>query len=250
MKPFKLMFFGAGSTIFAKNVIGDCLLRFPDVPFEAALFDIDAVRLEESRAMLAYIAEKYGAKAKIVAYTDRAEALKDADFIVNAIQVGGYESTMADFEIPKKYSLRQTIGDTLGVGGIFRALRTIPVMEELAEQIKHLCPKALFLNYVNPMAILTKYLIGTLELNAVGLCHSVQCCVSSLLSALDMKEHIPTCRSKIAGINHQAWLLEIEDENGNDLYPEIKSAAGKAFTSINLTGILSATTSWRGSAIT
>ena len=229
MKPFKLMFFGAGSTIFAKNVIGDCLLRFPDVPFEAALFDIDGVRLEESRAMLTYIAEKYGAKAKIIAYTDRVEALKDADFIVNAIQVGGYESTMVDFEIPKKYGLRQTIGDTLGVGGIFRALRTIPVMEELAGEIKRFCPKALFLNYVNPMAILTKYLIGTLELDAVGLCHSVQCCVSSLLSTVDMKEHIPTCRSEIAGINHQAWLLKIQDENGNDLYPEIKKRSRENF---------------------
>ena len=225
MKPFKLMFFGAGSTIFAKNVIGDCLLRFPDVPFEAALFDIDGVRLEESRAMLTYIAEKYGAKAKIIAYTDRVEALKDADFIVNAIQVGGYESTMVDFEIPKKYGLRQTIGDTLGVGGIFRALRTIPVMEELAGEIKRFCPKALFLNYVNPMAILTGYMQRYTKIRTVGLCHSVQVCTEGLLKGLGMEDRLEGATDFIAGINHMAWLLDVRDKDGNDLYPEIRKRA-------------------------
>jgi alpha-galactosidase len=235
MRDFKLTFIGAGSTIFVKNVVGDCMLRFPDVAFEVALFDIDEQRLEESRVMLEYIAKKYHSKAKVVAYHNRKEAFKGADFIVNAIQVGGYESTLVDFEIPKKYGLRQTIADTLGIGGIFRALRTIPVLESMAEDIQECCPNALFLNYVNPMAILTKYLIEKLHVNTVGLCHSVQYCLDAILRVVDMKEYESTCQWKIAGINHQAWLLEIKDQFGNDLYPEIKKRskqkiAEKAFS--------------------
>lgn len=219
----KLTFMGAGSTVFAKNVLGDCILTPEIGALEVALYDIDPVRLEDSRLMLENINKKYNGKLKITAYTNRLEALSGADFVVNAIQVGGYEPcTVTDFEVPKKYGLRQTIADTLGIGGIFRALRTIPVLEDFAEDMHKVCPNALFLNYTNPMAMLTGYMLRYLDLNAIGLCHSVQGCAKGLLETLGMEEYLPTCKTNIAGINHQAWLLSIEDKNGNDLYPEIK----------------------------
>lgn len=219
----KITFMGAGSSVFAKNVLGDCMLTPEIGEMDIALFDIDPVRLEDSRLMLENINKKYNGKARIKAYTDRIAALEGADFIVNAVQVGGYEPcTVSDFEIPKKYGLRQTIADTLGVGGIFRALRTIPVLEDFAEDIHKVCPNALFLNYTNPMAMLTGYMQRYLDVNTIGLCHSVQICIKNLFKDLCMDEHIDTCRWKIAGINHQAWLLEVADKDGNDLYPEIK----------------------------
>jgi alpha-galactosidase len=158
-KMVKICFVGAGSTIFAKNVLGDCILTPELGEFIISLYDIDPVRLEDSRLMLENINKKYNGKATIVASLNRREALADANFVVNAIQVGGYEPcTVTDFEIPKKYGLRQTIGDTLGVAGIFRALRTIPVLEEITADMKEVCPHALFINYTNPMAMLTGYL--------------------------------------------------------------------------------------------
>ncbi len=220
---FKITFMGAGSTIFAKNVLGDCILTPELGEFNVALYDIDEKRLEESYLMLQNINNKYNGKAKIKKYTNRIEALTGADFIVNAIQVGGYEPcTVTDFEIPKKYGLRQTIGDTLGIGGIFRALRTIPVLEDFAEDIRKVCPNSLFINYSNPMSMLTGYMQKHLELKSVGLCHSVQVCVKGLFETLKMEEYLDNCKWNIAGINHQAWLLDITDANGNDLYPEIK----------------------------
>ena len=219
----KLTFMGAGSTVFAKNVLGDCILTPEIGELEVALYDIDNNRLTDSKLMLENINKKYNGKLKITAYTDRLEALRGANFVVNAIQVGGYEPcTVTDFEVPKKYGLRQTIADTLGIGGIFRALRTIPVLEEFAEDIHKVCPNALFLNYTNPMAMLSGYMQKHLDLNAIGLCHSVQCCAKGLLESLGLEEHLPTCKTNIAGINHQAWLLSIQDKDGNDLYPEIK----------------------------
>ena len=220
---FKITFMGAGSAVFAKNVLGDCILTPGLGEFDIALFDINRERLEDSRRMLENINKKYNGKAHIKAYTDRVDALSGADFVVNAIQVGGYEPcTVTDFEIPKKYGLRQTIADTLGIGGIFRALRTIPVLEEFAEDIHKVCPNALFLNYTNPMAILTGYMLRYLDLHAVGLCHSVQVCVKELFDTLGMNDYIGKCHWDIAGINHQAWLTRIVDLDGNDLYPEIK----------------------------
>ncbi len=220
---FKITFLGAGSTVFAKNVLGDCILTPELGEFEIALYDIDRERLNDSELMLKNINKKYAGKATVVSYTDRKAALQGAEFVVNAIQVGGYKPcTVTDFEIPKKYGLRQTIADTLGIGGIFRALRTIPVLEGIAEDMRTCCPRALFINYTNPMAILTGYLIRELKLNTVGLCHSVQVCVEGLYKSLGLEDKIASAKSKIAGINHQAWLLEIEDENGNDMYPEIK----------------------------
>lgn len=219
----KITFLGAGSTIFAKNVIGDCILT-PEIGyFEVALFDIDAKRLEESFLMLQNINKKYNGKATIKKYENRKDSLRGADFVVNAIQVGGYKPcTVTDFEIPNKYGLKQTIGDTLGIGGIFRALRTLPVMEEFARDMEEVCPNALFLNYVNPMAMLTGYMQRYTSVRTLGLCHSVQVCVPQLFAELGMENYLQEAKYKIAGINHQAWLLNIQDGKGNDLYPEIK----------------------------
>lgn len=172
--------------------------------------------------MLNNINKNYRGKAKIMKTLNRKEALKDALVVVNAIQVGGYEATMVDFNIPKEYGLKQTIGDTLGIAGIFRGLRTIPVLEDIINDMKEVCPRALFINYANPMAILTGYLQRYLWPNTVGLCHSVQHCVKGLLESVKMNEYIGRTKEKIGGINHQAWLLEVTDEKDNDLYPEIK----------------------------
>lgn len=222
----RIAFMGAGSTIFAKSVLGDCILTPEIKDLEIALHDIDPVRLEDSRKMLENIASNTGRKVRIEAHADRKQALRGAKYVVNAIQVGGYDPcTITDFEIPKKYGLRQTIGDTLGIGGIFRALRTIPVLEEFAADMQEVCPDALFINYSNPMAMLTGYLQTYTPTRSIGLCHSVQVCIPQLFKALDMVELVPETRWEIAGINHQAWLLKVQDGRGNDLYPEIKRRA-------------------------
>ena len=220
----KIVFLGAGSTVFVKNVVGDCIFTPEIGEFEVALFDIDLKRLEESRRMLEHLNKKYNGKAVIQTYTNRKECLKGADFIVNAIQVGGYDPcTITDFEVPNRHGLKQTIGDTLGIGGIFRALRTLPVLDSFAEDIMEVCPDALFLNYVNPMAILTGYMQRFTPVKTIGLCHSVQVCVPMLLDTLGMSEEYQNnCKYDIAGINHQAWLLSLTDMQGNDLYPEVK----------------------------
>ena len=219
----KIAFMGAGSTVFAKNILGDCLLTESLRESEFALYDIDLERLGESEAMLRNINENSGGYGKIVAYTDRKEALRGADYVVNAIQVGGYEpATVIDFEVPKKYGLRQTIGDTLGIGGIFRALRTFPVLQEFARDMEEVCPEAWFLNYTNPMSMLTGYMQRYTGVKTVGLCHSVQTCAWELLTGLGMSTD--NVQWHIAGINHMAWLLEIT-RNGEDLYPEIKRRA-------------------------
>ena len=222
----KITFVGAGSTVFARNVIGDCILTPELVDFDVCLFDIDPKRLDESYQILSNINKTANGKAHITQTLDRETAFRGADFVVNAIQVGLYDPcTITDFEVPKKYGLRQTIADTLGIGGIFRALRTIPVMKAYADDMERWCPNALFLNYTNPMAMLAGYMQRYTNIRTVGLCHSVQGCASGLLGTLGMDEYIDNCRWKIAGINHQAWLLEIEDLKGNDLYPEIKRRA-------------------------
>lgn len=218
----KITFLGAGSTVFAKNVLGDCMTVEALQDFEFALFDIDHQRLEDSEMMLTNLKKNVNSTVKIKAYKNRKEALRGAKYVINAIQVGGYDPcTITDFEVPKTYSLRQTIADTIGIGGIFRNLRTIPVMQEFAHDMKEVCPDAWFLNYTNPMAVLTNIMLEE-GIKTVGLCHSVQVCASHLLDSLEMfKENI---QWKIAGINHMAWLLEIT-QNGKDLYPEIKKRA-------------------------
>ena len=219
----KITFIGAGSTIFAKNVLGDCILTPALKDSHIALYDIDLQRLRDSESMLNNINKNNGGHAGIHAYTDRREALAGADYVVNAIQVGGYEPcTVTDFEIPKKFGLRQTIADTLGVGGIFRALRTIPVMFDFAKDMEKVCPDAWLLNYTNPMAILTGAMLRGTGVKTVGLCHSVQVCAPKLLEGLGMDTE--NTQWKIAGINHMAWLLEIT-RDGRDLYPEIKEKA-------------------------
>ncbi len=223
----KLAFLGAGSTIFARNVIGDCMCSEVLRDSVFALYDIDGKRVEESRTILEAIRKNNGGYGRIECYVgeeNRKEALRGADFVVNAIQVGGYDPcTVIDFEIPKKYGLQQTIGDTLGIGGIMRALRTIPVMQSFADDMAQVCPDALLLNYTNPMAMLSGYMQRYTPINTVGLCHSVQVCSEGLLKALGMEDKLDGRKELIAGINHMAWLLEIKDKNGVDLYPEIKS---------------------------
>ncbi|MBX4261591.1 alpha-glucosidase/alpha-galactosidase [Clostridium estertheticum] len=221
----KITFMGAGSTVFAKNVLGDCILTPSLQDSEIALYDIDIQRLKDSEAMLNNINSNNNGHAKIKSYTNRKDALRGANYVVNAIQVGGYDPcTITDFEIPKKYGLRQTIADTLGIGGIFRALRTIPVMLDFAKDMEEVCPNAWFLNYSNPMAMLTGAMLKATSIKTVGLCHSVQKCVPDLLKSLDIGVNAEDAQWKIAGINHQAWLLEVT-KNGKDLYPALKAKA-------------------------
>ena len=226
----KICFIGAGSTIFAKNVLGDAMLTSSLQDAEIALYDIDENRLKESELMLQTINKNSNQnRAKIQSFSDRKEALKDANFVINAIQVGGYKpSTVIDFEIPKKYGLQQTIGDTTGIGGIFRGLRTLPVMFDLAKDMEEVCPDAWLLNYTNPMAILTMGMLKATKIKTVGLCHSVQVCVPELFEHLGIKDqyNLDEFQWKIAGINHMAWLLEI-NRNGKDFYPEIRRLASE-----------------------
>ncbi len=231
----KITFMGAGSTVFAKNVLGDSMLSPALRDFEISLYDIDEKRLNESYEMICAlnrnINENRAKVSKYLGVPNRRDALRGADFVVNAIQVGGYDPcTITDFEIPKKYGLRQTIADTLGIGGIFRTLRTIPVLADFAEDMQAVCPNAWFLNYTNPMAMLAGFMQRYTDVKTVGLCHSVQVCTKSLFKSLGMLEEFESfkpLREKIAGINHMAWLLEVYDAKGNDLYPEIKRRANE-----------------------
>ncbi|MGF1995170.1 alpha-glucosidase/alpha-galactosidase [Enterococcus casseliflavus] len=224
----KITFIGAGSTIFAKNVLGDAMLTPSLSEADIALYDINEQRLRESELMLRTINKNANHdRAKIRTYQNRKEALTDADFVINAIQVGGYQpSTVIDFEIPKKYGLRQTIGDTMGIGGIFRTLRTLPVMLDFAREMEEVCPQAWLLNYTNPMAMLTMGILKGTKIKTVGLCHSVQVCVSELFKQLEISEqyNADEFQWKIAGINHMAFLLELT-KDGKDFYPKIRELA-------------------------
>lgn len=229
----KIAFMGAGSTIFAKSILGDSMLSPALRESEIALYDIDPERLEESKMMLESInANVNQGRAAITAHLgveSRKDALRGADYVVNAIQVGGYEpSTAIDFEVPKKYGLRQTIADTLGIGGIFRALRTIPIVIDFARDMAEVCPDAWFLNYVNPMAMITSALLRA-GVKTVGLCHSVQGCARGLVKRVGMLDDVrdpKKLRWKVAGINHQAWLLEVRDGE-KDIYPEVRRRAAE-----------------------
>ena len=228
----KITFMGAGSTVFAKNVLGDVMLCDALHDAEIALYDIDGERLDESYELISALNRDCNqGRASIHSYLgaeQRRRALEGADFVVNAIQVGGYDPcTIIDFEIPKKYGLRQTIADTMGIGGIMRALRTIPVLEDFARDMEAVCPDALFLNYTNPMAMLSGYMQRYTGVKTVGLCHSVQVCSEHLLRSLGMEDKLEGRKELIAGINHMGWLLEIKDRDGKDLYPEIRERAAK-----------------------
>ncbi|RXZ82233.1 alpha-glucosidase/alpha-galactosidase [Paenibacillaceae bacterium] len=219
----KITFVGAGSTIFAKNILGDCMRTPALANAHMALYDINSERLNQSEKMLNKLNQNLGGHATIKSYTDRKEALRGANYVINAIAVGELVPTiMSDFEIPEKYGLYQTVGDTLGMGGLFRGLRTIPVMLDMAREMEEVCPDAWLLNYTNPMAIVTGAMLQATGVKTVGLCHSVQTCAKELLEGLGMAHD--NVNWKIAGINHQAWLLEIK-RDGLDLYPEIRQKA-------------------------
>ena len=222
----KITFLGAGSTIFAKNVLGDCLLSEKLPEFEIALLDIDEERLEESYALICALRDKYKPAVTVTKYLSNyaEEAFAGASYVINAIQVGGYEPcTVTDFEIPKKYGLRQTIADTLGIGGIFRGLRTIPVMKKYADIMEKVCPNALFMNYTNPMSILSGYMQRYTKIKTVGLCHSCQVVVSAINRTLELPQ-LNDASFTLGGINHMCWLLTLQDKAGNDLYPLFKKA--------------------------
>lgn len=220
----KITFIGAGSTVFAKNVLGDILLTPVFADAEIALFDIDEARLQDSFQMLCNIKEHYQCRTAIKVYHDRREALKHASYVINAAQIGGFEPCgVRDLELPRdRYGLRQTVGDTLGIGGIFRGLRTIPVLIDIMNDMKEVCPEAWFINYVNPMAIVTGALLREGGIKTIGICHSVQECIPELFESLGLSDE--GVRYKIAGINHMAWLLEVT-RDGEDLYPLIKKLA-------------------------
>jgi alpha-galactosidase len=219
----KITLIGAGSTVFAKNLLGD-ILSFPELAeSEIALMDIDAERLRVSEIVANKVGQSVGARPTIKSYTERKAALEGADYAINMIQVGGYEpSTVIDFAIPKKYGLRQTIADTLGIGGIMRALRTIPVVLDICRDMEAVCPDVTFLNYTNPMAMLCWAMNSSTEIKNVGLCHSVQGTAGQL--ARDIGVPIEEINFLCAGINHMAFYLRFE-RNGEDLYPLIRKVA-------------------------
>ena len=220
MNLSKITFIGAGSTVFAKNVLGDVMLTPALQGFEIALYDIDPVRLKDSENILNNIKKTSGSTCVIKSFSDRKEALRGAKYVVNAIQVGGYDPcTITDFEVPKKYGLRQTIADTVGIGGIFRNLRTIPVMLDFAKDMREVCPDALFLNYTNPMSAVTLATVKTTEIPVVGLCHSIQNTSSQLAKYLGVP--YGELKWKAGGINHMSWFVELT-RNGQDQYPELK----------------------------
>ena len=227
----KIALIGAGSTVFAKRLIGDILLttELAEV-VQFALHDIDAERLRTSEIVTRRIVEKLGLKNHVLASKDRREILKGADYVIFMMQVGGYKpSTVIDFEIPKKYGLRQTIADTLGVGGIMRALRTIPVIREILKEMEELCPQATLLNYVNPMVMLCMAINRIApKIKMVGLCHSVQGTAEQL--ANDLNENISDIDYFCAGINHMSFYLRFEKKHKDrkeNLYPRLRKLAEK-----------------------
>lgn len=216
----KIAFIGAGSTVFAKNLLGD-ILSFPQLADSTiSLHDIDEGRLRITEAVAHKIAALLDVHPAIEATTDRRAALDGADYVISMFQVAGYKpSTVIDLEIPKRYGLRQTIGDTLGVGGIMRALRTIPVLLDVCRDMEELCPQATFLNYVNPMAMNCWAISRARKIEAVGLCHSVQGTAQQL--AYDIGVPLEEINYLAAGINHMAFFLRFE-RDGKDLYPPIR----------------------------
>ncbi|MFI5934609.1 alpha-glucosidase/alpha-galactosidase [Actinoplanes sp. NPDC051494] len=214
-----IAFLGAGSVVFTRELLAD-ILTFDELRgVTLALHDIDAERLETAEAIARRTADQLGAKPEITTSLDRRRVLDGADFVINAIQVGMHEATVRDFEIPARYGLRQTIADTLGIGGIFRALRTFPVLSDIAADMRELCPDAWLLNYTNPMAMNIGYLAAVApDLKAVGLCHSVFWTVHDLCDLVGVP--IDEVEYRAAGVNHQSWLLRWE-HRGESLYPRL-----------------------------
>src|SRR6266702_7751474 len=218
----KITFIGAGSVVFTYHLLGD-IFSFPELTeCNIALMDIDPERLRIAEIMAHRVAEKLGAHPKISAYQDRKAALEGADYAINMIQVGGYPATLIDFEVPKRYGLQQTIADTLGIGGIFRALRTIPVMLDMCRDMEEVCPGVTCLNYVNPMAMNTWAVLQATKITTVGLCHSVQGTAGQLAQYMGIP--VAELSYRCAGINHVAFYLELEHK-GQDAYPLLREAA-------------------------
>ena len=227
----KLTIIGAGSAVFTKNIVTDLLSIDAFKKMEIALQDIDPARLKASHELLNVIAEKLNASPKITSHTDRRESLVGSDFVQTTIQVGGYEpSTVIDFEIPREFGLKQTIADTLGIGGIMRGLRTIPVLLDIAKDIMEVCPKAIWLQYVNPMCANMIAINNSFpEIKTVGLCHSVQGTAEML--AKDLGEKVEDIEYLCVGINHMAFYQKFEKKSNDgpneDLYPRLKIIADK-----------------------
>ena len=224
----KLTIIGAGSSVFTKNIVTDLLTIDSFKTMNIALMDIDEERLKISHELISAVAQKLDAKPTIESFTDRKAALKDADFVQSTIQVGGYKpSTIIDFNIPKEFGLKQTIADTLGIGGIMRGLRTIPVLLDIAKDIMEICPKALWLQYVNPMCSNMIAINNSFpEIKTLGLCHSVQGTAEML--ADDLGEKIEDIDYVCAGINHMAFYQKFKKKSNNeDLYPRLKILADK-----------------------
>lgn len=222
----KIAFIGAGSTVFMKNLIGDALQMPALAGAKVSLMDIDRQRLAESEMVVRKLIASLKVPATVETHTDQRRAIAGADFVIVAFQIGGYKPcTVTDFDIPKRYGLRQTIADTLGIGGIMRGLRTVPHLWKLAQDMRELCPGAIMLQYVNPMAINT-WAIGARypEVRQVGLCHSVQGTAFEL--ARDLEIPLDQIRYRAAGINHMAFYLNFEarqaDGSYRDLYPALR----------------------------
>lgn len=218
----KITFVGAGSVVFTQGLLAD-LFAFPELTdAHIALHDIDAARLSTAEQAARHIAAERGAAPKLTAHLDRRAALDGADFVINMVQVGMAEATRTDFDIPARYGVRQTIADTLGIGGIFRALRTFPLLRALGEDIAAVCPDAWLLNYTNPMAMNVQYLTEATGLTrVVGLCHSVYWTMRGLADLVGVPFEEVTYRA--AGVNHQAWVLEFT-RHGENLYPRLDKA--------------------------
>jgi alpha-galactosidase len=218
----RVAFIGAGSIEFTRNLLGD-ILNFPEfADITIALHDIDAERLATAEAMARWTSKELGVAARIEAHLDRRRALDGADFAINMIQVGGHAATLTDFEIPKKYGLRQTIADTSGVGAIFRALRTIPVMLGIAADMADLCADAWMLNYTNPMAMnCWAWYDGSPHEKIVGLCHSIQNTSEQVAGYVGVPPAEVTFWG--AGVNHMSWVLRLE-RDGENLYPLLDEA--------------------------
>ena len=224
----KLTIIGAGSSVFTKNIITDLLTIDSFKTMNIALMDINEERLKISHELISAVAQKLNAKPTIESFTDRKAALKNADFVQSTIQVGGYKpSTIIDFNIPKEFGLKQTIADTLGIGGIMRGLRTIPVLLNISKDIMEICPKALWLQYVNPMCSNMIAINNSFpEIKTLGLCHSVQGTAEML--ADDLGEKIEDIEYVCAGINHMAFYQKFKKKSNNeDLYPRLKILADK-----------------------
>ena len=217
----KVAMIGAGSVVFSKNLTGD-ILSYPE--FKDATFsymDIDPERLEVGANLCRKVAKVLGANPRIEATLNRREALRDADFVINMVQIGGFDSTLVDFEIPRKYGLNFTIADTTGPGGLFRALRTYPMLRGLCQDMMELCPRAVLLNYSNPMSMNMQTISRTSDVRAVGLCHSVQGTLNQIAGYIGLEPHEITFTC--AGINHMAFYLRLE-KDGHDLYPRLFAA--------------------------